>query len=373
MRPGLFCALGLALVACKKDPPPPPAASTATATASTSASAKPKLPVRLPTMRRGVIPEAEKAEAVCNDGSPASFYVRRGLPGKDDNWLIFLEGGGTCSDAAGCETRKKQQGRVMTSEGQPPRRQVLGIFDGDEKKNPDFAGFTQIYVPYCSSDAWLGNRGASQETGGFHFRGQRILAAVVETFKRKRDNGPNLAEAKRLVLAGVEEGGFGVVHNIDAVAASLPEVEVVGVVDGVPGLAPLTAPEAAKRQKFWAAQVDVSCKEKEGRPEACHDARVVLEQHVTRPIFVRIDLRDARAAGGRDASDDGGVAPASFTKAARELLDARPAGFGPATGHHAALLDARFFEEKVAGDTLSVVLGRFVFGREGSKKAVAKP
>ena len=370
MRARHLCVLGLALAACKKDPPPPPKPSSATA--SSSASAKPKLPVRLPTLRRGVIPQAEKAEAVCNDGSPAAFYVRRGLPGKDDHWIVFLEGGGSCTDLASCEARKKQS-RAMTSQGQPPRRKLAGIFDGDVKKNADFAGFTQVYVPYCSSDEWMGDRGASQETAGLHFRGHRILEAVIETLERKRDNGPNLAEAKRLVLAGVEEGGLGVVHHIDAVAARLPEVEVVGVVDGLPTLAPLSPLEAAKRQKLWGAQVDASCAEKEGKPEACHDAREVLTKHVKRPVFVRVDLRDARAAGGRDVSDDGGEAPAGFTKRARTLLGGVSAGFGPATGRHVSLLGDAFFEEKATEDTLAAVLGRFVFGREGDKKAVAKP
>jgi len=329
------------------------------------------MPVRQPTLRLVSLPDAEKAEAVCNDGSPATFYVRRGLPNKDDHWIVFLAGEGVCTDAASCKARAKQP-RATTSEGLPPRRGVGGIFDGDTRKNPDFAGFTQIYVPYCSSDEWLGNRAASQDTGGYHFRGHRILKAVVETLKRKRDNGPNLADAKRLVLAGAGSGGFGVVHNIDAVASWLPGVEVVGVVDGPPTLTPLSSLEATKRRKLWQPEVDASCAQQEA--SSCLDARALLmDDHVERPIFLRVALQDMRAADSRrSASGDAEAAPKAFTDGARALLEKQRAGFGPDSGHHVTLVGPRFFEERI-DESLATLVGRFVFGRDGAKKAIAKP
>ncbi len=45
-------------------------------------------------------------EAVCNDGSPAVFYIGRYTKDEDRNkWLIFLQGGGSCGNAQACAQR----------------------------------------------------------------------------------------------------------------------------------------------------------------------------------------------------------------------------------------------------------------------------
>ena len=63
--------------------------------------------------------------------------------------------------------------------------ELSGIFDQDPKRNP-WAGAHLVYVPYCSSDAWVGDATSSF---GFQFRGQRIIAALLAQLQaRERTN-----------------------------------------------------------------------------------------------------------------------------------------------------------------------------------------
>jgi hypothetical protein len=122
--------------------------------------------------------------AVCNDGSPGAYYIteakgRKGRAAAQDVWLIFLQGGGWCWDAASCAARNANEPGLMSSDAYPPTRDATGIFSPDPALSP-FATANKVYVPYCSSDAFVGNIGKDHASAAWHFRGQDLIAATLD-------------------------------------------------------------------------------------------------------------------------------------------------------------------------------------------------
>ena len=59
--------------------------------------------------------------AVCNDGSPAGYYVRKSYGSK--RWIVYLEGGWYCYDKSSCDARWTRLRGFMTSNMWPDTRQ----------------------------------------------------------------------------------------------------------------------------------------------------------------------------------------------------------------------------------------------------------
>ena len=68
----------------------------------------------------------------------------------------------------------------MSSSHWEPYRNMTGIFDNNPELTP-LADANKVYIPYCSSDAWMGDRAASSETFDWHFRGQKVVEGVLHT------------------------------------------------------------------------------------------------------------------------------------------------------------------------------------------------
>ena len=165
---------------------------------------------------------------MCNDGSAAGYYYAPATSGSASNvWLVMLEGGEWCWDAASCATRAATQKAFM---GNTLWKQTIGmggIFETDEVKTP-FAGAHKVYVPYCSSDAWVGDT----EAGGLAFRGQAIVEAVVRALVVQQ----NMGGTDRLLFGGCSAGARGAMFNLDYVqvmlaTAGAPQVELRGLLD----------------------------------------------------------------------------------------------------------------------------------------------
>ena len=105
-----------------------------------------------------------------------------------------------------------------------------GIFEDSPAKSP-LAGATKAFVPYCTSDAWVGDA----EAYGFQFRGQRIVGSTLAAFVQKQGLGS--APGHRLVFGGCSAGGRGASFNLDYVPQILADagaaypVTVVGLFD----------------------------------------------------------------------------------------------------------------------------------------------
>lgn len=169
---------------------------------------------------------------VCNDGSPAGYYFRR--RSDNPNWLIYLEGGGYCFNKKTCTERllmsKSRKYSLVSIHGSSKKKFVTGILSTQRKTNPIWWNSNHVYIPYCSSDIWSGNKSASRK-GGFSFLGARIIDQVIEDLWQKR----GLNRAENLTLAGSSAGGTGVMLNIDRVAENLrakgADIHVKGIVD----------------------------------------------------------------------------------------------------------------------------------------------
>ncbi|XP_076062099.1 palmitoleoyl-protein carboxylesterase notum isoform X2 [Oratosquilla oratoria] len=209
--------------------------------------------------------------AVCNDNSPAGFYIRRSVNSK--RWVVFLEGGWYCFDNRSCGLRWSRSRPLMTSRDWPQERSVGGILSSDPTKNPQWWRTNHVLVPYCSSDSWSGSRLGSGRPGDFSFMGSHIVTAVV-----KHLLGFGLEHGHKVILAGSSAGAVGAMLNVDRVGDLLTtlgvEAEVRAVADSGWFLdntpfaplpchdAPTCAPVQAIRRgvALWKGQIPADCR-----------------------------------------------------------------------------------------------------------------
>jgi pectinacetylesterase len=180
--------------------------------------------------------------AICNDGTPAVFYVRAHTNAEGRHrWYIELQGGGGCQDGSSCARRWCSAGTNFgadkMSSRYAPRAGMAGAGSlAADPRNP-VAEWNQVFVYYCTSDTWMGRAGdvtlASEAPGGgtvsyrMPFRGADVLDAVIDLLRRgrgpvsyadaagARQTLPDLDAAQRVLLAGSSAGSSGVVYNAD--------------------------------------------------------------------------------------------------------------------------------------------------------------
>lgn len=217
----LLCAPAMAQTSC----PVPPVTISHTGSASPNTN-----PVQLVFVDINKFPDA-----VCNDGSPAGFVIRRGLNSAANRWVLFLQPGGLCIDQASCQTRAKESPQLVGSEyyGKPstgPNQNFAeahflgagnGILSPDANDNPDFWDATIVESLYCSSDFYQGDKpGAGvfspDNVQTWNFHGRAILSAALKTLKENY----NLDNASDVLFAGASAGGvglyLGVVDKVDS-------------------------------------------------------------------------------------------------------------------------------------------------------------
>jgi hypothetical protein len=176
-------------------------------------------------------------EALCNDGTQPSYYLKRGFGAGANRWIIWLEGGGGCgsddpTNPTWCGYRKNTY--LSTSNGLPSSvGDMQGILTKSDAYNSDFYSYNQISVHYCSSDFWGGTGvkkvidSTTQEK--WWFSGRKIVEALVLDLKQKY----NFANATNVILTGSSAGGAGIVMNADEIKNSIPNADVVTLVDAV--------------------------------------------------------------------------------------------------------------------------------------------
>ena len=175
---------------------------------------------------------AEAPDARCNDGTPAGYFWAEGA-NASSLWLVFLESGGWCYDAVSCAKRSPDQ-TSSKNRAAGSATSLGGIFASTD---PRLAAANKVYVPYCTSDAYVGDRegpgwgltagaaaggtsalvGNSVFQGGFH--GSAVVAAVFSALAAR---GLGTAAGTTDVLfAGFSAGGRGALFNCDATGARL--------------------------------------------------------------------------------------------------------------------------------------------------------
>ena len=162
-----------------------------------------------------------------------------------------------CYDAGSCANRAAQtpqltssrvtSGNVTTARW-PQVLQLSGLFSTNPRRNP-WAGANLVLAAYCSSDDWVGATGgklagvpnAAGELG-WQFQGQQLVKAILGVLSSEAAFGLGSLAGTRLLLAGCDAGGRGVLANLDDVRYMVPDtVELRGFADAAvwPDLVPL--------------------------------------------------------------------------------------------------------------------------------------
>ena len=242
------------------------------------------------------LPGAEESGAVCNLGDPFTFNLRPGQGADKDNWVIYLRGGGACSNQRSCAQRLQDQPFLMCPETASVGPDG-GIFNQAEA-NP-WHDWTHVYLHYCSSDGWHGDAGPT-DARSYYFRGHVIVEETIAFLLDPPDGWPDLSEAELVLFAGGSAGANGYKHNVDAVAEMVAPVRVVGFNDAavVPAMPDLDRTATAAKACYQNLQPDASCLVDESDPVRCTDHTNVLVNHVETPTFVFMDQFDREPLGG---------------------------------------------------------------------------
>ena len=163
------------------------------------------------------------ADCACSDGTPYHYWIRRADPSKV---VFFLEGGGACFSAGTCGPTSSTFTRNLVDRAGATAPAAGGIFALDDDRNP-FAGWSMVYVPYCTGDLHLGAKtqdygdGVVIEHKGA-VNGRTALDAAAETFP----------DADQVVVAGSSAGSAGAPLYAGLAHDLLPEADVTLLADG---------------------------------------------------------------------------------------------------------------------------------------------
>jgi hypothetical protein len=164
-------------------------------------------------------------QALCNDGTQPVFWVRRGSGSGLYTWVIWLEGGGRCTDQTSCSERASAPGSkgLITSNGYVASSGV-GILSTNPSVSPDLYNANVVEIHYCSSDTWTGAYSPSQgfnpnEPTTWYFQGRRIVLAAIKSLD---ELNLNFASARVILVGGSSAGGVGATLDINDIIPVLP-------------------------------------------------------------------------------------------------------------------------------------------------------
>jgi hypothetical protein len=147
--------------------------------------------------------------AFCADGQPTGLAVN--LTDRSPNAVIFLMGGGACWDYAGCyESPLATYVASGFTEPDMPLLQIavaaVGLLNRDDPANP-FRDHSIVAAPYCTGDAFTGNRTTDYDGRPTMHVGHANVKAYLERIV------PTFQDAERIVVVGVSAGGIGAAFN----------------------------------------------------------------------------------------------------------------------------------------------------------------
>jgi hypothetical protein len=309
-------------------------------------------------LQRVNIDAAAFPDALCNDGTRAFFYVRPAATAAARNrWVIQLQGGGGCGNPDSCAARwcsvDTNFGMTQMTATLSPAMGINGngiLARGGALGEPNALGdYNQVFIRYCSSDAWAGTAGPV-DVDGHHpitgapvrfrvaFSGAKIIDAVLATMRRDGAAPPpytlgggsvalpDLDDAEAVVLAGAAAGGAGTIQNADRVrehlrahntacAGATCPLAYLAIIDSIfkpdyaaldwstsnpctmGGLCTYQAAMTADAGAMIGRQADASCATWHAAHDPanawrCNDDGHIVRHHVTSPFVVRMGLTD---------------------------------------------------------------------------------
>lgn len=220
-----------------------------------------------------VVEHALQRDAVCNNGTPATYWVDRG---SDPGVVLYLRGGGSCKSEAECAARYLETPEYTTQWG-PNMQPGHGGILSHRQANP-VGNWTKVYVGYCSSDEWLGDA----SLWGWEFRGLRIVESVWGELRMNR----TISENGQVLLVGTSAGAVGASQLVDHLQELAPYANVRAILDSAaprpPDWEPVPGP--------WNPYLDASCVES-GYSGCMTGAGI--RRYVSAPVFVYGDLYDS--------------------------------------------------------------------------------
>ena len=191
--------------------------------------------------------------AVCRDGSPTGIFVHKGTA---PQLLIFLEGGGACSNVPFCRFNPKNANEILSGDGSSVIGSALGavagrqqpggysantpagIFEFSNSANP-FKDWSMVYVPYCTGDVHFGTKadatvpgtvgGDARDIPKHQFMGYRNMEKIIGRVQ------PTFASSTKVVVTGSSAGSFGAALNFSMIQDAFGNTPVTIIGDsGVP-------------------------------------------------------------------------------------------------------------------------------------------
>lgn len=170
--------------------------------------------------------------AKCLDGTQGAYYYSPGSDSGLDNWYIFRQGGGFCSDVEDCLRRSRTNlGSSSEIHGWKSQLAMDGVdedphmgFSRDVKDNPLMHNWNYVFVIYCDGAYYAGNNMTATMTGVFglteiHFKGAHITSGLLQDLKRY-----NFQNAKNIVVGGCSAGGISTITTIDWVKSLIVKI-----------------------------------------------------------------------------------------------------------------------------------------------------
>ena len=263
--------------------------------------------------RLASIDVATHPKAICNDGSPGVYTIRRN-PGST-RWLVWLEGGGNCADGQGCGQRWTGKPDLMSSLPISNRYAAgkiqypsSGVFSVDPNENPSLHDANLVEVQYCSSDLWSGDHAGNlnlplNDVARWHFQGRAIALATIDDLRAKE----GFDNATDIVFGGGSAGSAGIYNTIDELRENSPaRARVIGISDGgyqidYPAYDPVTKQESTVTptpiqqigilgQLNWGGRGDASCDATATDVQqhiACRSAETLTRNgHISTPMLI---------------------------------------------------------------------------------------
>ena len=177
-----------------------------------------KSPLKHENWEYNKISLSDYPNARCLDGSPAVFYFQKG---EVDNFAVYHQGGGWCTDVADCYTRSKTHlgsSKHMQSQFYIPR----GLFADEQEVNPIVYNWNKVVVGYCDGGSYTGTVKEEIEVPNrhkayVHLKGSFILDAIYAVLL----NDFGMKKAKEVIISGSSAGGLGVYLHIDRIAEKI--------------------------------------------------------------------------------------------------------------------------------------------------------
>lgn len=172
---------------------------------------------------------------LCLRGGKYQVNLRRGT---SNHVLLYLEGGGACSNYQTCwqaPLAKLTAGSATT----------IGILELNNPDNP-FGDWNIIYAPYCDGSVFAGDNIADYNGKRTFHHGLQNLSAAVSLMQRE------FVQPDLIVVSGSSAGGYGTFTGYGVARVAYPDTRILVLDDSGPGLQnPNDAAAAAERATNW--------------------------------------------------------------------------------------------------------------------------